>query len=293
MRDLKDKVVVVTGSARGAGRVIALQLAAEGAKVVVADRSDKEFMLPGTIYSVVEEIKNAGGTAFPFRVDLRNEEEIVALRDAVLKEYGTVDVVVNNAGITFASRIVDLPTERWDQVMGVNPRGTFLMCKHFLPTLMEKRAGAILNISSIAGRGPSPGMPVYSASKAAIDYLTLSLAEEVREHNIAVNCLAPTTAVSTEGQLHLDREHPERVARLEPTEHYAKVAVWLCKQEASTLTGQLVWSRQAAAKFGICQEWCCNPSQPVVGGSWRIKWEESRPVAHYEEPPARVARPME
>ena len=205
MRDSKDKVAVVSGSARGAGRVIALQLAAAGAKVVVADRSDKEFMLPGTIYSVAEEIKNAGGTAFPFKVDLRNEEEIIALRDATLKEYGTVDVLVNNAGITFASHVWDLPTERWDQVMGVNPRGTFLMCKHFLPTMMEKRGGAILNISSIAGRGPAGGMPVYGASKAAIDYFTLSLADDVREYNIAANCLAPTTAVATEGQLHLDR----------------------------------------------------------------------------------------
>lgn len=286
MRDLKDKVAVVTGSARGAGRVIALQLAAAGAKVVVADRSDKEFMLPGTIYSVAEEIKNAGGTAFPFKIDLRNEEEVVALRDAVLKEFGTADVVVNNAGITFASRVVDLPTERWDQVMSVNPRGTFLMCKYFAPTLIEKKNGAILNISSVAGRGPAPSMPVYSASKAAIDYLTLSLAEELREFNVAVNCLAPTTAVSTEGQLHLDREHPERLARLEPTEHYAKVAVWLCKQDVSTLTGQLVWSRQTAAKFGICQEWCCNPSGPVVGGSWRINWEDSRPFATYSDPSA-------
>ncbi len=290
-RSLKDTVAVVTGSARGAGRHIALEMAKEGAKVVVADRTDKPFQLPGTIFTVADEIKALGGVAMPFKMDLRSEEDVVALRDAVLKEFGTVDVVINNAGIQFTAPVWELPTERWDQVMGVNPRGTFLMCKHFLPTLIAKRNGAIVNISSAAGRGPTPMMSVYAASKAAIDYFTLSLAEEVRDYDIAVNCLAPTAAVDTEGQRHLDRDNPEGWKTLEPTDHYARVAVWLAKQAASTFTGHLVYSRQMAAKFGICREWCCNPMRPVIGGAWRVRWEDSRPEARYEEPdPALIMR---
>lgn len=278
-RTLRDAVVVVTGSARGAGREIAIQAAREGAKVVVADRTDKPFMLPGTIYTVADEINEAGGTALPFQVDLRFEEQIVAMRDAVLAEFGTADVIVNNAGIQFMAHVVDLPTERWDQVMAVNSRATFLVSKHFLPTLIAKGNGAILNISSIAGRGPMPNMSCYAATKAAIDYFTLALAEEVREHNIAVNCLAPTWQVSTEGTQHLYRDTPELLKQSEPTEHYARVALWLMKQEAATFTGQLVWSRQLAAQYGICKEWCCGPRGPVVGGSPRVMWELSLPVA--------------
>jgi citronellol/citronellal dehydrogenase len=278
-RSLTGAVAVVTGSARGAGREIALALAREGARVVVADRTDKAFMLPGTIYTVADEITAGGGTAMPFQVDLRHEDQIAALRDAVLAEYGTADIVINNAGIQYMAPVVDVPVERWDQVMAVNSRATFLVCKAFLPALIAKRDGAILNISSIAGRGPMPNMSPYAAAKAAIDYFTLALAEEVREANIAVNSLAPTWQVDTEGVRHLYRDEPEALAQAEPAAHYAKVAVWLVKQPASEFTGQLTWSRQLAAQYGICREWCCAPRGPVVGGPTRVQWELSLPIA--------------
>jgi citronellol/citronellal dehydrogenase len=281
-RSLKDAVLVVTGSARGAGRAIALELAAQGARVVVADRTETPFMLPGTIYTVAGEIKEQGGTALPVKVDLRHEEEIVALRDAVLREFGTVDGVVNNAGITFHANVWELPTERWDQVMGVNPRGTFLVCKYLLPSMLEQRSGAIVNISSSGGRGPGANMSVYAASKAAVDYFTLSLAEEVRPYNIAVNALAPTAMIDTEGTRHLWGEGA--ASNAEPAPHFARVAAWLLKQDAAGVTGNLLYSRQVAAKFGICKEWCCGGNAPVVGGSWRVKWEESLPAASYDAP---------
>jgi NAD(P)-dependent dehydrogenase (short-subunit alcohol dehydrogenase family) len=288
-RSLKGTVAVVTGSARGAGRMIALELVREGANVVVADRTDTPFMLPGTIHTVADEIKDMGGIALPVKVDLRQEDEIVALRDTVLREFGTVDVVINNAGIQYTAPVWELPTERWDQVMAVNPRATFLMCKHFLPALIEKRAGAILNISSLAGRSPQPHTSVYAASKAAVDYFTLSLAAEVRPHNIAVNCLAPTGVVDTEGTRHLvERGDPDQLKLAEPAQHYAKVAVWLVKQEAASFTGHLVYSRQLAAKYGICKEWCCMSLGPLVGGPWRVKWEESLPQSSFVEPDERL-----
>ncbi len=177
MESLKDKVVVVTGSARGAGRAQALALAREGARVVVADRTvapRPDLLMEDTVFSVADKIKEAGGTALPVKCDVREEADIVALRDKVLESFGTVDAIVNNAAITFMSKAWEIPTERWDRVMAINPRATFLMCKHFLPTFMDKRRGSIVNLSSPAGRGPAPEMSVYSASKAAIDYFTLS-----------------------------------------------------------------------------------------------------------------------
>lgn len=256
--ELKDKVVVITGSAGGIGKEIALQVARHGAKVVVADRRDQPFAaLPGTIDETVEEITQDGGEAVSVRVDLRHEDQIVNLRDEVLRQFGTVDVVINNAGIQFTAPIWEIPTERWDQVMGVNARGTFLMCKHFLPTLVEKRSGNVLNISSPAGRGPSTQMAVYGASKAAIDQFTLSLAEEGRPFNIAANCLAPSSSVASAGSMTLFNPSEEMVKSWEPVEHFAKAAVWLIQQDPTTFTGQLVYSRQIILEQDLCQEWCC------------------------------------
>ena len=134
---LKDKVAIVTGSARGVGWATVHAVAAEGAKVVVADRTEKarpELMMPDTIYDVAEQIKKKGGTAIAVKVDLRHEDQIVELKNKTLEAYGTVDIVVNNAAITYGAKAWEIPADRWDQVMAVNPRATFLMCKHFLPT---------------------------------------------------------------------------------------------------------------------------------------------------------------
>jgi NAD(P)-dependent dehydrogenase (short-subunit alcohol dehydrogenase family) len=283
---LKDKVAVVTGSARGVGWAIVHALAAEGAKVVVADRTEKprpDLMMPETIYDVAEQIKNKGGTAIPIKVDLRHEDQIVELKNKTLEAYGTVDVVVNNAAITYGAKVWEIPTDRWDQVMAVNPRATFLMAKHFLPILMEKRSGSIINLSSPAGRGPAPGMAVYSASKAAIDYFTLSLAMEVKEYNIAVNCIAPTGGIYSEGNLQLFQDQAW-IDTWEPREHFALGVVWLAKQDAQSFTGNLVYSRQLISQLGICKKWCCAAlgAAPSVGGPLRIDWESNLPAKVWE-----------
>jgi len=287
---LKDKVAIVTGSARGVGWAIAHALAAEGAKVVVADRTDKprpDLMMPETIYDVAEQIKSKGGTAVPIKVDLRHEDQIVELKNKTLQTYGTVDVIVNNAAITYGAKVWEIPTERWDQVMAVNPRATFLMCKHFLPIMIEKRSGSIINLSSPAGRGPAPGMAVYSASKAAIDYFTLSLAMEVKEYNIAVNCIAPTGGIYSEGNLQLFQDQAW-IDTWEPREHFALAVVWLAKQDAQSFTGNLVYSRQLISQYGLCKKWCCAAlgAAPSVGGPLRVDWESNLPAKIWEAMPA-------
>ena len=287
---LKDKVAVVTGSARGVGWATVHALAAEGAKVVVADRTEKarpDLMMPETIYDVAEQINKKGGTAIPVKVDLRQEEQIIELKNKTLEAYGTVDIVVNNAAITYGAKVWEIPTERWDQVMAVNPRASFIMAKNFLPILMEKRSGSIINLSSPAGRGPAPGMSVYSASKAAIDYFTLSLAAEVKEYNIAVNCIAPTGAIYSEGNLQLFKEQ-SWIDTWEPREHFALGVVWLAKQDAQSFTGNLVYSRQLISQMRICTKWCCAAmgSAPSVGGPMRVDWESNLPALITEALPA-------
>jgi len=283
MEPLKDKVVVVTGSARGAGRAQALAIARQGAKMVVADRTvapRPDLLMQDTIFTVADRISREGGTALPVKCDVREEGDIVALRDKVLERFGTVDVIVNNAAITLSARAWEIPSERWDRVMAVNPRATFLMCKYFLPTLMEKRRGSIVNLSSPAGRGPAPGMSVYSASKAAIDYFTLSLAEEVREYNIAVNSIAPTGGIDTEGNRQIFQDDPAWVDTWEPAEHFALGVVWLAKQDAQSFTGNLVYSRALISQFGLCRRWCCAAlgAAPSVAGPLRVEWEPNLSV---------------
>jgi citronellol/citronellal dehydrogenase len=280
---LKDKVVVVTGSARGAGRAQALRFAEEGAKVVIADRTAAprpDLMMEGTIYTLAKTIEQQGGTALPVKVDLRIESEIVALRDKVMERFGTVDAVVNNAAANFGAKAWELTSERWDHVMAVNARATFLVCKYFLPGLIAKKAGSIVNLSSPSGRGPMPNMSVYSASKAAIDYFTLSLAEEVREYNIAVNCIAPTGAIDTEAARQIFGDDPGYVETWEPAEHFALGVVWLAKQDASSFTGNLVYSRALISQFRLCRKWCCASVgvQPYISGPLRVDWESNVPM---------------
>ena len=273
---LENKVAVVTGSARGVGLAIALELAGKGCKVVVADRTDEAFALPGTVYTSVEAIEKMGGTALPVRVDVRSEEQIMELKRKTLEAFGTVDIIVNNAGITYDAKVWDLPTERWDLVMSVNVRGTFLICKHFLPVLIEKRGGSIINISSPSGRGPHPNRSVYSASKAAVDYFTLSLAEEVREYSIAVNCIAPSGGIDTEGNRHLFPD-PAVWEQWEPREHFALAVSWLARQSADSFTGQLVYSRTLIARYGLCKNWCCAAlgREPYIGGPLSVDWQSN------------------
>ena len=151
------------------------------------------------------------------------------------------------------------------------------MCKHFLPIMIEKRRGSIVNLVSPAGRGPAPGMSVYSASKAAIDYFTLSLADEVREYNIAVNSIAPTGGVDTEGERQLFKGDEAWIRTHEPREHAALAIVWLCKQDAESFTRNLVYTRQLIAQYGLCKDWCCAAlgAIPYITGPMKVDWESN------------------
>ncbi|MBI2303918.1 MAG: SDR family NAD(P)-dependent oxidoreductase [Chloroflexi bacterium] len=249
---LAGKIVIVTGSSRGIGKAIALAMAQEGAQVVVAARTEQESAgpLPGTIYNVAEEIHALGGHALPIKVDVTDEDQVTAMVRRILEEWGRIHVLVNNAGILIQGRVVDVPLRRWDLVMRVNLRGTFLCTKAVLPHMMERREGSIINISSWVGRQASPGSVAYSVSKAGIEMFTAGLAEEVREYDIAVNCLSPYRIVDTEGARYL---HPgaDR-SRWEPPELMAEAAVFLATRTAATLTGKSIVSQEwKALQAGI------------------------------------------
>lgn len=175
----------MTGAGRGIGRAVALALAREGASVVAAARTAAE------IESVAAAIRASGGRAIHVRADMRDAAQIAALATAALGEFGAVDVLVNNAGLGHFARVTELGAAQFDEMWEVNVRGVFLLTKALLPSMMERGAGDIVNVASLAGRNSFVGGAGYSATKWALIGFARSLMLEVRERNIRVVTLCP------------------------------------------------------------------------------------------------------
>jgi citronellol/citronellal dehydrogenase len=235
---LEGKVAIVTGASRGIGKAIAIALAKEGANVVVAARTEQEGgRLPGTIHKTADEIRALGRRALAIRTDVTKEESVEELATRTVQEFGAIDILVNNAGINFAAKVLDIPIKRWDLVIAVNLRGTFLCTKAVLPTMVKRRSGNIINLSSVVGTRMIMFDVAYGVAKAAIERFTRGLAEELKEYNIAVNALCPSLT-DTEGfgqwMPGVDRSGWQR------PEMWGRYAVFLASQDASSLTGKVL-----------------------------------------------------
>lgn len=233
---LEGKVAIVTGASRGIGKAIAIALAREGADVVVAARTEEETgSLPGTIHKTADEIHSLGRRSLAIKTDVTKEEQVAELVSRTLGEFGRIDILVNNAGINVPGRVLDIPVKRWDLIIAVNLRGTFLCAKAVLPTMVERRSGSIINLSSILGSREISGSVAYGVTKAAIERFTYGLAEEVREYNIAVNAMCPGYT-DTEG-IRVWASGVDRSGWQKP-EMWGRYAVFLAAQEARSLTGR-------------------------------------------------------
>ena len=188
MTELKDKVIVVTGAGRGAGRSIALALARERARLALAARTETE------LNAVRDEVQALGAEAIAIPTDLSDPNQVAHLAKKTLDTFGTVDVIINNAGWCPPLRLVqDTTIEDWDFAMNVNARGPFLLIKALLPTMLAKRSGYVINISSEVARGGCATASAYSASKAALLALGESLLDEVAPFGIRVTNVLPGT----------------------------------------------------------------------------------------------------
>ena len=189
MKRFEDKCVVVTGAGSGFGEAIAGRFAREGASVVVADLNAESSA------RVAAEINAAGGSACQKTVDVSEEDQVAALMQTALDEYGRIDVLVNNAGYSHLSKLLwKISVAEFDAVFAVNARGVFLGCKHAIPAMIEQGGGAIVNIASIGAIAPRPGVTPYNATKGAVLTMTKGLALEVARHNITVNAVNPVAA---------------------------------------------------------------------------------------------------
>jgi len=182
---LKDKVAIITGGAKGIGRRIALDLIGEKAIIVIADIDEKACA------EIKSEISNLGGVSITTKTDVTNESSVKEMINNTMETFGKVDILINSAGYISISKPTDIEQIEWDKTMNVNVRGVFLCCKHVLKYMIKRNYGKILNISSQASKLCYPYESHYSASKAAVDGFTRSLACFAAEYGINANSICP------------------------------------------------------------------------------------------------------
>ena len=179
------KTVIVTGGGRGIGRVIALGFAQAGANVVVCSRTKAEIDV------VVEEIRNKGGKALAVATDLTVHEQLENLVDTTVKEYGRIDILVNNAARSFLRGLLDLREDGWDKCFNTNVKAVWLLSRLVARKMMEQKSGKIINITTVGAEKAEVGMAAYGCSKAALKHLTRCMAREWAQLGINVNAVAP------------------------------------------------------------------------------------------------------
>ncbi|HLR07895.1 MAG TPA: 3-oxoacyl-[acyl-carrier-protein] reductase [Bacillota bacterium] len=235
---LKGKNALVTGASRGIGRAIALELARNGANVVVNYAGNAE-----KAQSVVEAITKLGSQAFKVQADVANETEVKAMVKQAIDAFGRLDILVNNAGITKDNLIMRMKEEDFDHVIETNLKGAFICTKAVTRPMMKQKYGKIINVASIVGIAGNPGQANYVAAKAGVIGLTKSTAKELAARNILVNAVAPgfiatdmTDALSDEQKRDMLAMIP--LARLGTAEDVAKVVRFLASDDANYMTGQ-------------------------------------------------------
>ncbi|MBI3743808.1 MAG: SDR family oxidoreductase [Chloroflexi bacterium] len=243
--ELKGKVAVVIGASRGCGKHFAIGLAREGAAVVVAARSVERGTLPGTIGETVDIIRREGGKAHPVQCDAANTQDVHKTIGEAVYHFGRLDCLVYNAALYTRRPFLNVTPEMFDDYIAVNVRGPLFAAQAALPHMIAQGGGSIVNITSAAStKTTMPHLVMYSITKAALDRLSTWLANEYREHNIAVNSLSPgpvvTEALEAELPADYDWQHEKYGWKPATPEYLGPPIVHLAKQDAKGITGQVV-----------------------------------------------------
>ncbi|EOB9263554.1 3-oxoacyl-[acyl-carrier-protein] reductase [Staphylococcus aureus] len=234
------KSALVTGASRGIGRSIALQLAEEGYNVAVNYAGSKE-----KAEAVVEEIKAKGVDSFAIQANVADADEVKAMIKEVVSQFGSLDVLVNNAGITRDNLLMRMKEQEWDDVIDTNLKGVFNCIQKATPQMLRQRSGAIINLSSVVGAVGNPGQANYVATKAGVIGLTKSAARELASRGITINAVAPgfivsdmTDALSDELKEQMLTQIP--LARFGQDTDIANTVAFLASDKAKYITGQTI-----------------------------------------------------
>lgn len=237
---LEGKTAVVTGASRGIGRSIALQLAKEGANVVVNYSGNEQ-----KANEVVAEVEQFGRKSIAIQANVSNSEQVDAMIKQTIETFGQIDILVNNAGITRDMLLMRMKEEDFDAVIETNLKGVFLCTKAVTRPMLKKRSGRIVNIASVVGLMGNPGQANYVAAKAGVIGLTKTTAKELASRGITVNAVAPgfiatdmTDTLKEEYKDELLKQIP--LARLGEPKDIAKMVAFLCSEDASYVTGQTI-----------------------------------------------------
>jgi 3-oxoacyl-[acyl-carrier protein] reductase len=237
--ELADQVAVITGSARGIGKTIALSLAHAGANIVVSDlnvEAGKE---------TVQEIKSLGRDAVWVEANVSSSDDAGQLIDQAQEKFGRIDILVNNAGITRDNLLMRMSEDEWDSVIAVNLKGTYNCIRAATKIFMKQRSGRIINIASVVGQMGNAGQANYASSKAGVIGLTKSVAKELATRHVLVNAVAPGFIETA-----MTEKLPEKsrdaliqlipLARLGQPEDVAKVVLFLSSERSAYITGQVI-----------------------------------------------------
>lgn len=236
----ENRVALITGAARGIGAKIAVTLANEGTDIAVVDYGDEALA-----EQTLQEIKNTGVRVAYYRCDVSDFTATKQVVDAVVKDFGKIDVLVNNAGITSDKLLMRMEESDWDRVLNINLKGCFNMIKHVTPYMMRKRYGRIVSISSVVGLMGNAGQANYSASKAGIIGLTKTVAKEFAPRGVTANAIAPgfirtamTDALTEEQKQAMYKLIP--LGKLGETEDIANAVSFLVSDKARYITGEVI-----------------------------------------------------
>lgn len=234
------KSALVTGASRGIGRSIALQLAEEGFNVAVNYAGSKE-----KAEAVVEEIKAKGVDSFAIQANVADADEVKAMIKEVVSQFGSLDVLVNNAGITRDNLLMRMKEQEWDDVIDTNLKGVFNCIQKATPQMLRQRSGAIINLSSVVGAVGNPGQANYVATKAGVIGLTKSAARELASRGITVNAVAPGFIVSDMTDALSDKLKEQMLtqiplARFGQDTDIANTVAFLASDKAKYITGQTI-----------------------------------------------------
>ena len=279
MGKLDDRVVIVTGASRGIGAEIAKLFAAEGGKVVCAARtlSEGDHQFAGSLETTVQEIRAAGGEATPVAANISEPADCEQLVAKARETYGPIDVLVNNAALTYFLPVTDYPLNKWLRSWAVNFHAPFVLSKLVLEDMIPRKSGSIVNISSGAaigpGRGPYSeayqlgGGTCYGAEKAALERFSQGLASEVYKAGVSVTCVSPSQVVPTPGTIHHRLVSGPDDPRGEPPELMAKAALLLATEPLDKVSGRVTYSQLILKEYGLISDAKGIGVDRVIAGS--------------------------